>query len=46
MLVGGQYQLNKHWQVMAEGGFIGDRSSFLLSANYRFGFKGGNKVRK
>lgn len=46
MLVGGQYQLNKHWQVRAEGGFIGDRSSFLLSANYRFGIKGGNKLRK
>lgn len=39
MLVGGQYQINKTWQVRAEGGFLGDRSSFLLSANYRFGLK-------
>ena len=46
MLVGGQYQLNKHWQVRAEAGILGDRSSFLLSANYRFGIKGGNKLRK
>ena len=46
MLVGGQYQVNKTWQVRAEGGFLGDRSSFLLSANYRFGIKGGNKLRK
>lgn len=46
MLVGGQYQFNKHWQVRVEGGILGDRSSFLLSANYRFGFEGGNKLRK
>ena len=46
MLIGGQYQFNKHWQIRAEGGILGDRSSFLLSANYRFGIKGGNKLRK
>ncbi len=39
MLVGSQYQINKTWQVRAEGGFLGDRSSFLISANYRFGIK-------
>ena len=46
MLVGGQYQINKAWQVRTEVGFLGDRSSFLLSAGYRFGIKGGNKLRK
>ncbi len=39
-LVGMQYQLNKTWQLRAEGGVVGDRKSFLLSLNYRFlGFK-------
>jgi len=38
-LVGAQYQINKHWQIRSELG-IGDRSSFLLSLNYRLlGFK-------
>lgn len=37
MLVGGQYQFNKHWQIRTEFGFLGERSSWLLSANYRFG---------
>jgi hypothetical protein len=36
MVVGGQFQLNKHWQFRTEGGIVGDRKSFLLSANYRF----------
>ncbi|MBK3519418.1 hypothetical protein [Carboxylicivirga marina] len=36
MLVGGQFQLNKHWQVRSEVGIIGDRKSFLASFNYRF----------
>lgn len=35
-LVGVQFQLNKHWMLRSEGGIIGDRKSFLLSANYRF----------
>ncbi|MDT0553455.1 hypothetical protein [Urechidicola vernalis] len=35
-VVGGQYQLNKRWQFRAEGGIIGNRKSFLVSANYRF----------
>jgi hypothetical protein len=38
MLVGAQYQINKHFQVRAEAGFIG-RESFLISYNYRFGIK-------
>jgi hypothetical protein len=36
MIIGGQYQLNKRWQFRAEGGFLGDRKSLLLSINYRF----------
>jgi len=36
MLVGAQYQFNKHWQLRCEGGIIGDRKSFLVSLNYRF----------
>ena len=36
MVVGGQFQINKHWQIRAEGGIIGDRKSFLASVNYRF----------
>jgi hypothetical protein len=39
MLIGGQYQINKTWQVRTEGGFLGDRSSLLISVNYRFGIK-------
>lgn len=37
LIIGGQYQLNKSWQIRAEGGIIGNRKSFLLSVNYRFG---------
>ncbi len=36
MVIGAQFQLNKHWQIRTEGGIVGDRKSFLLSANYRF----------
>jgi hypothetical protein len=36
MIVGGQFQLNKRWMFRTEGGIVGDRKSFLLSANYRF----------
>ena len=36
MSLGAQFQLNKNWMVRSEGGFIGDRKSFLLSLNYRF----------
>ncbi len=38
IIIGGQYQYNKSWQLRAEGGIIGNRKSFLLSLNYRFGF--------
>jgi hypothetical protein len=37
VIVGGQYQINKIWQIRSEGGIIGNRTSFLLSVNYRFG---------
>jgi len=36
VVVGGQFQLNKHWQSRTEAGVIGDRKSFLASVNYRF----------
>jgi len=39
LIIGGQYQINKHWQVRTELGIIGDRKSLLVSANYRFGIK-------
>jgi hypothetical protein len=37
MLIGGQYQFNKHWQIRTELGVLGNRTSFLASVNYRFG---------
>lgn len=37
MIIGGQYEINKEWQVRTEAGIIGNRKSFLLSGNYRFG---------
>ncbi len=40
MLLGTQFQLNKHWQLRFEAGIVGDRKSFLTSINYRIlGFK-------
>jgi hypothetical protein len=36
MVLGAQYQFNKKWMLRSEGGFAGDRKSFLLSLNYRF----------
>jgi len=35
-LMGAQFQLNKHWQFRTEAGLVGNRKSFLFSANYRF----------
>ncbi len=37
MLIGTQYQLNRHWQLRTEAGVLGGRTSGLLSMNYRFG---------
>lgn len=36
-IVGTQYQLNKHWMIRAELGFLGSREQFLTSLQYRFG---------
>jgi hypothetical protein len=36
-LVGAQFQLNKHWMVRAEYGFLGSRQQFLSGLQYRFG---------
>ncbi len=44
MLIGAQYQINKSWQFRTEAGILGDRTSLLLSLNYRFGINGGNKI--
>ena len=39
MVAGAQYQLNKHFQFRTEFGFLGERSQWLISFNYRFGIK-------
>ncbi len=36
-IIGGQYQLNKHWMVRAEYGFLSARTQFLGGLQYRFG---------
>jgi hypothetical protein len=36
-VVGGQFQLNKHWMIRAEYGFLGSRQQFLSGLQYRFG---------
>ncbi|CAL1518682.1 hypothetical protein [Chitinophaga sp. MM2321] len=36
LVAGGQYQFNKRWQVRTEVGFLGGRTSLLLSGNYRW----------
>ncbi|HEX5002359.1 MAG TPA: hypothetical protein VFW78_07665 [Bacteroidia bacterium] len=36
-IVGSQYQLNKHWMVRAELGFLGSREQFIGGLQYRFG---------
>jgi opacity protein-like surface antigen len=35
-VVGSQYQFNKHWMIRAEYGFLGSRTQFLTSLQYRF----------
>ena len=37
ILVGAQFQLNKHWMVRAEYGFLGSRNQFVGGLQYRFG---------
>lgn len=36
-IVGSQFQLNKHWMVRAEAGFLSSRTQFLTGLQYRFG---------
>lgn len=36
-ITGAQYQLNKHWMIRGEIGFLGSRNQFLASLQYRFG---------
>ena len=38
LLVGGQWQMNPHWQFRAEYGVLRSKQQLMLSANYRFGF--------
>lgn len=35
-IIGSQYQLNKHWMLRAEYGFLGSRTQFMTSLQYRF----------
>ncbi len=37
MLVGGSTDLNRHWQLTGEGGFLGSRTSVVGNLCYRFG---------
>lgn len=36
-IVGAQYQLNKHWMVRAETGFLSSRVQVITGLQYRFG---------
>jgi hypothetical protein len=36
-IVGSQFQLNKHWMIRAEVGFLGSRTQGLAGLQYRFG---------
>ena len=36
-IVGGQYQINTHWMIRGEYGFISARTQFLGGLQYRFG---------
>ncbi|PKB16508.1 hypothetical protein [Flavobacterium sp. 5] len=36
-IVGSQFQLNRHYMLRAECGFLGSRTQFLTSLQYRFG---------
>src|SRR4026207_1585208 len=37
LIVGSQFQLNKHWMLRGEYGFTGSRTQFLVGLQYRFG---------
>jgi hypothetical protein len=36
-VVGSQYQINKHWMLRAEYGFLGSRQQFIGGLQFRFG---------
>jgi len=36
-IIGSQYQLNKHWMLRGEFGFLGSRTQFNAGLQYRFG---------
>ena len=36
-IVGAQYQLNKHWMLRFEGGFLGSRTQVITGLQWRFG---------
>ncbi len=36
-IVGSQFQLNKHFMLRAEYGFLGSRTQFMAGLQYRFG---------
>jgi hypothetical protein len=36
-IVGSQYQINKHWMLRAEYGFLGSRQQFIGGLQFRFG---------
>ena len=36
-IVGTQFQINKHWMIRAEYGFLGTRNQFITGLQYRFG---------
>lgn len=36
-IMGSQFQLNKHWMVRAEYGFLNSRTQFMAGLQYRFG---------
>lgn len=37
LIVGGQFQYNRHWMVRGEYGFLGTRNQFFVGLQYRFG---------
>jgi hypothetical protein len=36
-IIGSQYQINKHFMIRAEIGFLGSRQQFMTGLQYRFG---------
>jgi hypothetical protein len=36
-IIGSQYQINKHWMIRAEFGFLSSRTQFIGGLQYRFG---------